>query len=258
MAIKTFNKLQLTSPEIKNSVKNEVEIIKEVNHPCIVDFIDKIENRRNIHLIMEYVGRVNLRNKIDKKRGFMSYEEIKKIFVRVVEGVSYLHRKDIVHCDLKLENIVLNRDKVRLVDFGFARKNAHKESDIICGTPNYMSPELIKREKHWPKPADVWSLGILLFYMISKKFPFTGKKETDLMLSILQTEPNYELINHPDARKLLQAILRKNPFERITVHKILHSDFLRGVKRISKPVELRIEEEVSQENFMDDIDEVYE
>lgn len=203
---------------------------------------------------MEYAGRKNLKTKIDKKRGFMSYAEIKRIFSKIVEGVTYLHDINIVHCDLKLENIVVNKDKVKLVDFGFSRKEADKESDMIAGTPNYMSPELISRKKHWPKPADVWSLGVILYYMITKRFPFTGKKETDLMLSVLQSEPDYELVNSPSAKILLKNILKKEASERIHAGEILKSEFLTGIKR----TKILGHEIVKENNFVKDVDEFFE
>lgn len=172
---------------------------------------------------MEYCGRFTLKDKIERRS--LTLKDTKKIFYDIVTGVNYLHNQNIAHYDLKLENIMVNGSKVKIVDFGFSREKADKENDFIAGTPNYMSPELIRRERHWPKPADVWSLGVILYYMISKKFPFFGKKETDLMLSVISCDVDYSVVEDLEARRLLERIWRKDPRERVDCEGILRSGF---------------------------------
>lgn len=96
------------------------------------------------------------------------------MFKKIVEGVNYLHTNDIAHRDLKLMNIVLDdMETPKIVDFGFAKRGAHKNFDNGCGTPKYMAPELLgtsNEKKAWQ--ADIWALGVILFYLLTKQYPF--------------------------------------------------------------------------------------
>lgn len=259
-AIKTFNKLKLTTSNLKKSVQNEIEILSFLNH-CgpknssngIVRYINHYENRRNIHLILEHAGTVDLKTWIDRrktktKQGGRKLKLEKggilmAIFMQICKSVNLLHSKEIVHRDLKMENIVLNFiesepseyeqpakyypiPEVTIVDFGFSTKIPLSEhTSTICGTPNYMSPELImKKEVKDFKKTDSWALGVILYYLMAKKFPFTGFKETDLMLQVVEASPDLEGIN-PEIQDLLTNIFNKNVQERYTVQQILNHPF---------------------------------
>jgi len=96
-----------------------------------------------------------------------------------VNAVSYCHDTDVIHRDIKLENIMLqtaDNYAIKLIDFGFAiRVPSDKKLNIFCGTPSYMSPEITKKKEYYGKPADVWSLGVVLFALVCSRFPFKGK-----------------------------------------------------------------------------------
>jgi serine/threonine protein kinase len=230
VAIKTFNKLQLITKELKEAVKNEVKIVKKMDHPNIVKFIDKFENRRNIHLVMEHCGDSNLRTKLLKKgKKKLSPSTKIKIFRDIVKAIGYLHQNNIAHCDIKLENIVLDHtNRVKIVDFGFAQFcQENVKSSIISGTQYYMSPELIKREAHHAKKSDVWALGVLLYFILTKKFPFDAKKETDLMLKIIGVEIDYGLVEDELAVQLMKRIFEVDPEKRPGWEELVNSEFLR-------------------------------
>ena len=113
--------------------------------------------------------------------------------------MSYCHDTDVIHRDIKLENIMLhteNNYNIKLIDFGFAiRMPSEKKLNIFCGTPSYMSPEITRKKEYFGKPADVWSLGVVLFALVCSRFPFKGKsihtkKEDYLFLNLpLKTSP---------------------------------------------------------------------
>ena len=100
---------------------------------------------------------------------------------------------DLVHLDLKLENVLLlelvakgQPREVKLIDFGFSRVSRPKQKlDFICGTPNYMSPELLAKKSYLGHPADIWALGVILFLLLSHQFPFKGNTEQELLKNIL-------------------------------------------------------------------------
>lgn len=96
---------------------------------------------------------------------------------QLIKAIAYIHSLDIVHRDLKIDNILVNRDlKVKLIDFGFSRQLPRENYMLydFCGTPHYIAPEVIHREGYFGKPADIWSLGIVIYKMTVGTFPFKG------------------------------------------------------------------------------------
>ena len=126
---------------------------------------------------MEYAGNISLHSYLKGKVGKRIDEHCaKKIFYQIVEAIQYCHAQNIVHRDIKLENIILD-DKlnVKIIDFGFSiiiPKN--KKLNVFCGTPSYMAPEILSKEFYSGFLADVWALGIVLFIMLCGNFPFKG------------------------------------------------------------------------------------
>lgn len=244
-AIKTFNKLKLTNNNLKKSVQNEIEILSFMNNvgsklrrSGIVKYINHYENRRNIHLILENAGTVDLKAWMDRKKTKSKQGGRKlrldkggilmAVFIQICKSIQLLHSQNIVHRDLKMENIVLKFieiepatyespakyhpiPQVTIVDFGFATKIPLDEhTSYICGTPNYMSPELImKKDVLDYKKTDSWALGVILYYMLNKKFPFTGNKETELMLSVVGANPDLNGVDS-EIGNLLERIFEKD------------------------------------------------
>jgi MAP/microtubule affinity-regulating kinase len=104
----------------------------------------------------------------------------RRIFKQVAEGVAYLHQQNIVHRDIKLDNILVEESTrmVKLIDFGFSVVVAGGQRlKVFCGTPSYMSPEIVRKNEYDGKPVDVWALGVLLFVLLTGTFPFRGVSE---------------------------------------------------------------------------------
>ena len=104
--------------------------------------------------------------------------EVKRLYKALVEGINYCHTKNIVHRDIKMENILIDDNKkVKIIDFGFSViSEPDKKLNIFCGTPSYMAPEIVSKINYKGLPADIWALGILLFALLTGTFPFRGNK----------------------------------------------------------------------------------
>ena len=126
---------------------------------------------------MEMGGTLSLQSYLKSKAAKkLNESEVKLIFKQLVDGVSYLHKNNIAHRDLKLENILIDDNKnIKVIDFGFSLVTPrNKPLNVCCGTPSYMAPELIAKKNYYGHLVDIWALGILLFVLLSGYFPFKG------------------------------------------------------------------------------------
>lgn len=230
-AIKTYNKLKLADKE-KNIVSREAKILKKIDHENIIKLYEMHENRRNIHLVMEFGGKIDLKARLDKLPK-LDQNESKFILRQIAEALNHIHSLNIAHNDVKLENIVLTKSSkknfVKLVDFGFARENCDKMITMICGTPNYMSPELLMREKHDAKKSDVWAFGVLAFYFLGgKKFPFKVKNEIELLEQVKECDIDYSGLGDPEAVEMLQRVFVVEPGKRAGFEELLRMKYFLG------------------------------
>lgn len=149
----------------------------------------------------------------------------------LTKAIAYCHSKDIVHRDIKLENILVNREyKPILIDFGFSRQ-LPKETHILydfCGTPNYIAPEVIQREGYYGKPADIWALGVVIHKMITGTFPYKNLTEKNTNLKAMKTELKLPPEVSPELNSLLNQILSYDFRRRPTAEEILSSEWLMG------------------------------
>ena len=153
-------------------IYQEIEIQLNLDHPNIIRLYSYYEDKENIFLILEYLNNGTLFSKIRKQK-FLLERESFKYFIEVLNAVNFLHNNNFIHRDIKPENILLTENNnIKLCDFGSCVQIKENEKrNTICGTLEYMSPELLKKEKY-NFDVDIWALGILLFEMLHGKSPF--------------------------------------------------------------------------------------
>jgi MAP/microtubule affinity-regulating kinase len=142
---------------------------------------------------------------------------------------------DIAHRDVKLENIIIDQnDNIKLIDFGFSCFSKPEEKlKVFCGTPSYMSPEIVSRREYYGPPTDIWATGILLYAMLCGKFPFKGKDTKDLYKTIAkgiyQIPESIEGINpvSREVRQILMKMLVVNPLGRFTASQLLSDPYFK-------------------------------
>lgn len=155
--------------------------------------------------------------------------KVQKIFAQLVGAVAYVHDMSCVHRDLKLENILLDKNEdVKLCDFGFTREYEGKASYLqtFCGTVCYSAPEMLRGERYAGEKVDVWSLGIILYALLAGELPFDEDDDTATKVKILTCEPKYPSQIPDDAKALIQMLLSKRPLLRPTLTEILAHPFL--------------------------------
>ncbi|KAF1374405.1 hypothetical protein PFLUV_G00228760 [Perca fluviatilis] len=180
VAIKIIDKTQL-NPNSLQKLFREVRIMKILNHPNIVKLFEVIETERTLYLVMEYASGGEVFDYL-VAHGRMKEKEARAKFRQIVSAVQYCHQKHIVHRDLKAENLLLDADmNIKIADFGFSNEfTMGNKLDTFCGSPPYAAPELFQGKKYDGPEVDVWSLGVILYTLVSGSLPFDGQNLKEL------------------------------------------------------------------------------
>lgn len=171
VAIKVLSKKEMIPTEIERA-RREIEILQQLKHPNIASLYQILETDESINLIMEYGGRTLLSYVMEKVG--LEEEEARKFFKMIASAIDYCHKRNIIHRDIKHQNILLDDSgQVKLIDFGLSNFiEEGKLRSTFCGTPAYAAPEMILGKKYTGPEVDVWSLGVVLYSMITGGFPF--------------------------------------------------------------------------------------
>jgi len=226
-AIKIYPKKILCEPQKKGIIENEIKILQQLNNINIMKLYEVIHTPILLYLIMEYIDGISLLEIIKKENNhYLEEKRALKIFIQIVKAIDYCQSKNICHRDIKLENIlILNDGTIKLIDFGFAVKSNKKTyQTLLCGSPSYMAPEIVKREKYIAQYSDIWSLGVLLYSMLYGRFPFQGKTQKELFDNIKNCEfefPN-DINTNENTINLIKRILVVNPNQRPSLKEILN------------------------------------
>lgn len=187
VAIKLMMPNHITKASEAGKVFKEAQVLQKLNHDSIVKLSNVFQLAdTKIVMMMENLEGGTLNQYIEDKGGKLNESEAQKIFTKVAQAVKYCHQKNVVHRDIKLENILLkergNIDKgLKLIDFGIAGKTQFDLEQHKAGTLRYCPPELVSGKSFKADPSfDAWSLGILLYRLVYNQFPFSGPdwKET--------------------------------------------------------------------------------
>lgn len=183
-AVKIYEKYKLTDPMKKKAAQREITVLKRLEHPGIISLHDLIDTPKQIYIVTDYIKGISLQQYSKSVPNRVIREHTaRRIFKQVIEGVAYLHSNNIVHRDLKLDNILVEETSrmVKLIDFGFSVVVASGQKlKVFCGTPSYMAPEIVRKHEYDGKPVDIWALGVLFFVLLTGTFPFRGVSEQDL------------------------------------------------------------------------------
>ncbi|PHH76203.1 hypothetical protein CDD80_1726 [Ophiocordyceps camponoti-rufipedis] len=204
------------------AIEREVAILKLIEHPNIMKLYDIWENRSEIYLILEYIDQGDLFTFINSK-GRLSEEVSMFFFRQMISAITYCHSFNVCHRDLKPENILITADlQIKIADFGMAalHQTANHQLATACGSPHYAAPELLKNRQYRGDRADIWSLGVILYAMLSATLPFD---DPDLRVMMAKTKKgHYEMPKclSPEAEDLIRRMLQVNPDRRISLKDI--------------------------------------
>ena len=230
-AIKIYSKKSLLDPQKKNTVNNEIKILKHLSNVNIVKLYDVIDTPYYLYLVMEYIEGISLLDTIRKDNNhYFEEKRALNIFIQIIKAMIYCQSKNICHRDIKLENILIKKnDVIKIIDFGFAVKT-DKETyqKLFCGSPSYMAPEIVNKQKYIAQYSDIWSLGVLFFSMLFGRFPFKAKNQEELFKKIneIRIEFPEDIEINDKIKLLLKKIFVIEPNQRPSLQEILNEILL--------------------------------
>ncbi|KXJ68237.1 hypothetical protein RP20_CCG004887 [Aedes albopictus] len=229
VAIKMIDKKLMQSSGMANRVRQEVSIHSQLKHPSILELYTFFEDANYVYLVLELAENGELQRYLrETKKTFNEYEAA-SVLKQVVDGLLYLHSHHILHRDMSLANLLLTKQMtVKISDFGLATQLTRPDEKhmTLCGTPNYISPEVASRASHG-LPADVWGLGCMLYTFLVGKPPFDTEGVKSTLTKVVLS--NYTIPSYisAEARDLIDQLLKKNPAERIKLDQVLQHPFMR-------------------------------
>ncbi|XP_075903367.1 death-associated protein kinase 1 isoform X2 [Nelusetta ayraudi] len=219
----------------REDIEREVNILKEIHHPNIITLHEVFENKAEVILILELVAGGELFDFLAEKES-LSEEEATQFLKQILDGVFYLHSKQIAHFDLKPENIMLlNRSvphpRIKIIDFGLAHKiDFGNDFKNIFGTPEFVAPEVVNYEPLGLE-ADMWSVGVITYILLSGASPFLGdnKQETLANVSAVDYSFDEEFFSNTSvlAKDFIARLLVKDPKRRMTIQDSLHHPWIK-------------------------------
>lgn len=226
VALKFISRASIKKPTHWTRIRREINLLRAMHHPHIVKLYDYKDNGSDILLMMEYISGGDLFDRIvHHKDQKFSEREARPLFRQIISAVDYCHQNRIIHRDLKPENLMVDdRNQIKLIDFGFA--NIYSPRGYLetnCGSPLYASPEIVQGVKYVGPEVDIWSLGVILFAMLTGTLPFEDELLKGLYAKICAGNYQVPAYLSQEAKDLLKMMLTVDPKQRATMKDIKFS-----------------------------------
>ncbi|OWF35797.1 calcium/calmodulin-dependent protein kinase type 1-like [Mizuhopecten yessoensis] len=252
VAIKCINRKCLAGKE--ESLENEIEVLRRLRHPNIVQLFDVFEEKNNVYLVMELVTGGELFDRIVEK-GSYTEKDASSLIKQVLEAVDFMHDLGVVHRDLKPENLLYyspkEDSKIMISDFGLSKTEDSGIMATACGTPGYVAPEVLA-QKPYGKAVDCWSIGVIAYILLCGYPPFYDENDTALFAQILLA--NYEFDSpywddiSPSAKEFIGHLMCKDHNTRFTCKQALKFPWIAGDTALEKNIHASVSAQMKK-NF---------
>uniref|UniRef100_A0A8C1R2L9 non-specific serine/threonine protein kinase n=1 Tax=Cyprinus carpio TaxID=7962 RepID=A0A8C1R2L9_CYPCA len=199
----------------------------QLNPTSLQKLFEVIETEKTLYLVMEYASGGEVFDYL-VSHGRMKEKDARAKFRQIVSAVHYCHQKNIVHRDLKAENLLLDADSnIKIADFGFSNEfKLGSKLDTFCGSPPYAAPELFQGKKYDGPEVDIWSLGVILYTLVSGSLPFDGQNLKELRERVLRGKYRVPFYMSTDCESILRRFLVLNPTKRCTLEQIMKDKWM--------------------------------
>lgn len=229
VAIKIIDKSKLDEDNLKK-IFREIQILMKLRHPHIIRLYQVMETEKMIYLVTEYASGGEIFDFLVKTERLSEIEAC-KIFHQILAAVSYCHSRNVVHRDLKAENLLLDANmNIKLADFGFSNNfEIGKKLCTWCGSPPYAAPELFQGVQYDGPKADIWSLGVVLYVLVCGSLPFDGQTLYVLKNKVISGKFRIPYFMSADCEQLIRQMLLIDPERRLSIKQIRAHRWMRQV-----------------------------
>ncbi|XP_022412651.1 serine/threonine-protein kinase PLK4 isoform X2 [Delphinapterus leucas] len=209
-------------------VQSEVKIHCQLKHPSILELYNYFEDNNYVYLVLEMCHNGEMNRYLKNRRKPFSENEARHFMHQIITGMLYLHSHGILHRDLTLSNLLLTHNmNIKIADFGLATqlKMPHEKHYTLCGTPNYISPEIATRSAHGLE-SDIWSLGCMFYTLIIGRPPFDTDTIKNTLNKVVLADYEMPTFLSREAKDLIHQLLRRNPADRLSLSSVLDHPFM--------------------------------
>ncbi|XP_059779553.1 serine/threonine-protein kinase PLK4 isoform X2 [Balaenoptera ricei] len=228
VAIKMIDKKAMYKAGMVQRVQNEVKIHCQLKHPSILELYNYFEDNNYVYLVLEMCHNGEMNRYLKNRRKPFSENEARHFMHQIITGMLYLHSHGILHRDLTLSNLLLTRNmNIKIADFGLATqlKMPHEKHYTLCGTPNYISPEIATRSAHGLE-SDIWSLGCMFYTLLIGRPPFDTDTIKNTLNKVVLADYEMPAFLSREAKDLIHQLLRRNPADRLSLSSVLDHPFM--------------------------------
>ncbi|XP_056096262.1 aurora kinase A [Rhinichthys klamathensis goyatoka] len=220
LALKVLFKKQLEKAGVEHQLRREVEIQSHLRHPNILRLYGYFHDTARVYLILEFAPKGELYGELQRCGSFNDQRSATYI-MELADALSYCHSKNVIHRDIKPENLLLGANgELKIADFGWSVHTPSSRRSTLCGTLDYLPPEMIEGKTHDEK-VDLWSLGVLCYEFLVGRPPFETKSHEETYRKISRVEFTYPAHVSEGSRDLINRLLKHNPMHRLPIQGVL-------------------------------------
>lgn len=222
VALKVLYISQLHKAQVEHQLRREIEIQAHLRHPNILRLYGYFYDKTRVYIILEYAPKGELFEMLHENETSSKFDEYTaaKYIVKICDAISYCHSKHVIHRDIKPENILLDANgEVKIADFGCAVRLFAERRSTVCGTLDYLPPEMIEGQKY-DEGVDVWSIGVLLYEFLVGSPPFEAAEHHETCEKIKNVDIQFPDFVSALAQDLIQRLLQRDPQKRMPLQEV--------------------------------------
>ncbi|XP_036053449.1 aurora kinase B isoform X2 [Onychomys torridus] len=230
VALKILFKSQIEKEGVEHQLRREIEIQAHLQHPNILRLYNYFYDRRRIYLILEYAPRGELYKELQKNRTF-DEQRTATIMEELSDALMYCHKKKVIHRDIKPENLLLGlQGELKIADFGWSVHAPSLRRKTMCGTLDYLPPEMIEGRMH-NEMVDLWCIGVLCYELMVGNPPFESPSHSETYRRIVKVDLKFPHSVPEGAQDLISKLLKHNPSERLPLAQVAAHPWVRAHSR---------------------------